>query len=226
MYQNIKVIIADDHDVFRDGLKLLLRKAEGIEVMGEARNGEELVGKALQLNPDVILTDLVMPGKSGVQAIEELYERGFERIIAISNYESDQMIVDALQAGAIGYLVKNAKKDEIITAIQAAFEYKNYYCKSTSGRLSALIDELKLNPHAKKRRELFREEEKSIIQLICEEKTSKEISKLLFISKRTVDGIRSRILTKMNVKTNVGVAIYAIRHAIYIIKPESGESNE
>jgi DNA-binding NarL/FixJ family response regulator len=226
MYQNIKVIIADDHDLFRDGLKLLLRKAEGIEVIGEARNGEELVGKALQLNPDVILTDLVMPGKSGAQAIEELYERGFERIIAISNYESDQMIVDALQAGAIGYLVKNAKKDEIITAIQAAFEYKNYYCKSTSGRLSGLIDELKLNLHAKKKRELFREEEKSIIQLICEEKTSKEISKLLFISKRTVDGIRSRILTKMNVKTNVGVAIYAIRHAIYIIKPESGESNE
>jgi DNA-binding NarL/FixJ family response regulator len=167
-----------------------------------------------------------MPGKSGVQAIEELYERGFERIIAISNYESDQMIVDALQAGAIGYLVKNTKKDEIITAIKEAFEYKNYYCKSTSGRLSGLIDELKLNPHAKRKRDLFREEEKSIIQLICEEKTSKEISKLLFISKRTVDGIRSRILTKMNVKTNVGVAIYAIRHAIYIIKPESGESNE
>lgn len=226
MYQNIKVIIADDHDLFRDGLRMLLRKAEGIKVIEEARNGEELVEKVLKLNPDVILTDLVMPGKTGIQAIEEIYEQGFERIIAISTFESDQLIVEALQAGASGYIVKNAKKGEIVEAIRDVFEYKNYYCKSTSKRLSGLIEELKLNPHAQKKRELFSEDEKNVIRLVCEEKTSAEISKVLFMSKRTVEGIRSRILTKMNVRGNAGVATYAIRHGIYIIKPKPDSLND
>jgi DNA-binding NarL/FixJ family response regulator len=225
MYQNIKVIIADDHDVFRDGLKMLLQKAGGIEVIEEARNGVELVEKALQFNPDVILTDLVMPGKSGLEAIEELYGHGFKRIIAISTFESDQLIIEALQAGASGYIVKNAKKDEITEAIKEVYQYKKYYCKSTSKRLSGLIEELKLNHEARKQRDLFTEDEKVIIRMVCDEKSSEEIASLLFIGKRTVEGIRSRIVAKMNVKTLAGFAVYAIRNGIYIVKPADGDIN-
>ena len=220
MNQNIKVIIADDHALIRDALRLWLRKAEGIDVIAEAENGEELVEKTLELNPDVVVTDIMMPGKTGIQAIEELYQKGFRRAIVISTFEHEQLIIDALHAGAKGYIIKNANPKEIEDAIRDVFDYKDYQCKSTSKRLAGLIAELKLNPESKKKRELFTEQEKNIIRLICEEKTTEEIARILFIGKRTLEGIRSRILRKMEVKKDAGIVTYAIRHGIYIITPK------
>ncbi|MGN6802652.1 MAG: response regulator transcription factor [Ginsengibacter sp.] len=220
MNQNITVIIADDHVLVRDALKLWLRRAEGIEVIAEAENGEELVEKVLELNPDVVLTDLLMPGKSGIEAIRELYEKSFGRAIALSTFENEQLILDALNAGAKGYIIKNANPADIIEAIRDVYEYKDYQCKTTSKRLAGLIEELRLNPGSKKRRELFTEDEKAIIRLICLEKSTEEISKILFIAPRTLEGIRSRIKRKMNVKSVAGFITYAIKHGIYIIPPK------
>jgi DNA-binding NarL/FixJ family response regulator len=223
MNQNIKVIIADDHALIRDALKLWLRRAEGIEVIDEAENGEELVEKVLELNPDVVLTDLLMPGKSGIEAIRELYENGFTRVIALSTFENEQLILDALNAGAKGYIIKSANPADIIEAIRDVHDYKDYQCKTTSKRLAGLIEQLRLNPGSTKKRELFTEEEKAIIRLICKEKSTEEISKILFIGLRTLEGIRSRIMRKMKVKKPVGIATYAIKHGIYVIPPKSGD---
>lgn len=219
MMNKIKVIIADDHDVYRDGLKMLLQSDPGIEVIAEARNGIELIEFVDAYPPDVILTDLVMPGKSGIEAIKELFAKGFKRIIAISTFESEQLIVEALQAGVSGYIIKNAKRGEIIQAVKEVYLFKKYYCQSTSSRLAGMIDELKINPSTKEKLDLFSEKEKEIIRFVCEEKTSEEIAGILFMSKRTVDGYRSRILIKMNVKTLAGVAVYAIRNSIYFPDP-------
>jgi DNA-binding NarL/FixJ family response regulator len=215
----IKVIIADDHDVYRDGLKMLLESDPVIEVIEEARNGDELIEKASEYVPDVILTDLVMPGTSGIEAIKELFAKDFKRIIAISTFESEQLIIEALQAGVSGYIIKNAKRGEITQAIKEVYLFRKYYCQSTSSRLAGMIDELKINPSTKENLDLFSEREKEIIRLICEEKTSEEIARILFMSKRTVDGCRSRILIKMNVKTLAGVAVYAIKNSIYSPAP-------
>ncbi|MDE3184451.1 MAG: response regulator transcription factor [Bacteroidota bacterium] len=219
MIKKIKVLIADDHDVYRDGLKMLLQSDGTIDVVEEARNGLELLEMAPQYSPDVIITDLMMPGKSGVEAIKELFESGYKRIIAISTFESEQLIVDALHAGVSGYIIKNAKRGEIIQAVKEVYSFNKYYCKSTSLRLAGMIDELKVNRATKEKLDLFSEKEKEIIRLICEEKTSEEIASILFMSKRTVDGFRSRILIKMNVRTVAGVALYAIRNHIFLPKP-------
>lgn len=218
--QKIKVIIADDHDLYRDGLKMLLNTSDEIEVIAEASNGAELIGMVKKYSPDVILTDLIMPGINGIEAIKELYPLGFTRIIAISTFDSEHLIIEALEAGALGYVLKNAQRGEIIEAIKTVHYYTRYYCPSISARLATLISKSRFHPGMKKKLDLFSEKEKEIICLLCEEKLSEEISKILFMSKRTVDGFRSRIMIKMEVKTLAGVAIYAIKNSIYTLGRE------
>jgi DNA-binding NarL/FixJ family response regulator len=219
MSNTIKVIIADDHDLYRDGLRMLLEKDKDIEVIGEAANGKQLVELVKQNPPDVVLTDLIMPGVDGVAAIKEIFKTGFTRIITLSTFDSEHLIVEALEAGALGYILKNAQKGEIIEAIKTINDFRPYYCRSTSSRMARLVGQSKFNPYTKEKLDLFSEKEKEIIRLVCEEKSSEEIGKILFMSKRTVDGIRAKILSKMNVKTVAGVAIYAIKNGIYHIKP-------
>lgn len=217
--EKVKVIIADDHDVYRDGLRMLLNTDKEIEVIGEAANGKDLVRIVNDLNPDVIISDLIMPVMDGTQAIREMRTMGFNRILALSTFDSDHLIEDALEAGALGYIIKNAQRGEIIEAIKKINSYVPYFCTSTSLRLGRLIRRSKFNPYIRQKQDLFSEKEKEIIRFICEEKTSEEIGKILFMSKRTVDGIRAKILSKMDVKTVAGVAIYAIKNSIYFLEP-------
>jgi DNA-binding NarL/FixJ family response regulator len=215
----IKVIIADDHDLYRDGLKMLLSRDQEIEIVNEAYNGRILIKVVKQHKPDVVLTDLMMPDTDGIRAIREISEWDASiRCLAISTYDTDHLIIEALEAGAMGYLIKNADRGEILDAIKTVYNYHPYYCKSTTLKLARQISRSKFNPYTKENRELFSEKEKEIIRLICEEKTSEEIGKVLFMSRRTVEGMRSRILEKMNVKTPVGAVIYAIKNGIYFIE--------
>jgi DNA-binding NarL/FixJ family response regulator len=213
----IKVIIADDHDLYRAGFKMLLEDDDEIEVVAEASNGAELIQQARQYCPDVIVTDLMMPGTDGVQAIKEIHKTGAIRMIALSTFDSEHLIVEALEAGALGYIIKNAQNGEIIEAIKTVSSYAPYYCKSTNSRLVRMISKSKFNPYTRESLDLFSEKEKEIIRLVCQEKSSEEIGKLLFMSKRTVDGIRAKILSKMGVKTVAGVAIYAIKNSIFFL---------
>lgn len=221
--KKIKVLIADDHDVYRDGLRMLLQRDEQIEVIGEACNGRELVALVDKKMPDVVLTDLIMPVTDGVQAIRELHAKGIKRIIALSTFDSERLIVEALEAGAMGYIIKNAQHGEIVKAVKLVYGYKAYHCSSSSTRLVKYIEKSNFNPAAKQNRDLFSEKEKEIICYVCEEKSSEEIGKLLCMSKRTVDGIRAKLLIKMNVKTLAGVAIYAIKNSIYILREDDNE---
>jgi two-component system response regulator NreC len=214
----IRVIIADDHDVYRDGLQLLLKKDPDIKVVGEADNGRTLLELVGKLDPDVVITDLRMPVMDGVSAIIEMNSAyPSVRSIALSTFDSEHLIVEALEAGAVGYIIKNAQKGEIIEAIKTVYDGHPYYCKSTSVRLVKMISDSHFNPYKIKENHLFTEKDKEIIKLICEEKSNKEIGEALFMSSRTVEGLRSKILEKMKVKTAAGIAIYAIKNALYKI---------
>lgn len=218
----IRVLIADDHDIFRDGLSLLLLKEPTIELVGDAANGKKLIQMAKELQPDIVLTDLKMPEIDGIEAIKtlkELYPTTI-KAIALSSFDSDTMVIDALEAGAMGYIIKNADRGEIVDAIRMVYTGSPYYCKTTSGRLVKLIARSEFNPYKADTIKLFSDKEKEIIRLICEEKTSKEIGELLFMSSRTVEGHRVKILEKMNVKTTAGIAIYAIKNGIYEAYPD------
>jgi two-component system response regulator NreC len=216
--KQIRVVIADDHDIYRDGLQLLLSKDPAIEVTGEAGNGKQLLEKVAELQPDIVISDLRMPVLDGVTAIQEL-TRLYPSVksIALSTFDSEHLIVDALEAGALGYIIKNAQKGEIIDAINTVYDGHPYYCKSTSVRLVKMISNSKFNPYKQKEKELFSDKDKEIIRLICEEKSNKEIADRIFIGIRTVEGLRSRIMEKMNVRTPAGIAIYAIKNSLYRI---------
>lgn len=215
----IKVIIADDHDIYRDGLLMLLSRDPNIEVIAEANNGKTLIELCNKLQTDIVLTDLRMPNFDGIEAIKELSSY-IPKIpcIALSTFDSDQLIVTALEAGASGYIIKNSQKGEIIDAIKTVMSGQPYYCQSSSQRLVNLIKNSHYNPYTNKSINSFTEKELSIIKLICVEKSSKEIGEILFMSGRTVEGIRAKILEKMSVKTAAGVAIYAIKNNLFSIE--------
>jgi two-component system response regulator NreC len=215
----IRVIIADDHDVYRDGLRMLLSRDPLIDIVGEAANGEVLLAMVASLRTDIVLTDLRMPVMDGVEAICEIgLSFPSVRSIALSTFDSEHLIVDALEAGALGYVIKNAQKGEIIEAVKTVNSGSPYYCESTSKQLVRMISQSRFNPYKEKQRAMFSDKEQQIIQLICEERTNRVIGETLYMSTRTVEGLRGKILEKMNVKTSAGIAIYAIKNALYQIK--------
>lgn len=212
---DIKLIIADDHEIFRDGFKLMLSKFPEIKLVGEAANGRELLELIEKENPNVILTDIKMPVMDGIEAtkkIAALYpDKG---VIGLSMYDDDELIIEMLEAGAKGYLIKNAGKDQIIEAIKTVYNDEPYYCRTTSNKLTQMIAKSRFNPYKKTEKAEFSEREKEIIACICDEMTNKEIGDKLFISVRTVEGHRLKILEKMNVKNTVGLVVYAIKNGI------------
>ncbi len=220
----IKVAIADDHEIFRDGLLMVLNKQPHFKVVGEASNGRELINLVLNHQPDVVLTDIVMPGVDGVQATKEIL-RQFPaiNIVALSMFEDEALIVDMLEAGATGYMVKNADKTEIIEAVESVYKNQPYYCKRTSLKLAKLISKSRFKTNLPEQIEL-NEKEKEIMRYICMELTNEEISKKMFLSKRTVDGYRSKIMEKLDVKSAAGIVIYAIRNGIYKVPDHPAET--
>ena len=213
MKYSIRIIIADDHEIFRDGLALMLARQKDIILLAEASNGQDLVKLVEEHQPDVIITDIKMPIMDGVQATRQLIKKDPARkIIALSMFDEENQIVDMLEAGAKGYLLKNADKQEILDAIETVYEDKTYYCHHTSARLTNLIVKSSFNPYKKKEPVNFNEREIEIIKLICQQYSTKEIGDKLFISPRTVEGYRTKILEKMNAKNTVGVVVFALKH--------------
>lgn len=213
MKNSISLIIADDHEIFRDGLALMLSKQDAIVLVGQARDGKELLQLTAEKKPDVVLTDIKMPLLDGIAATKLLLkENPGLKIIALSMYEEENLIVEMLEAGAKGYLLKNADKKEILEAIHTVHEGNIFYCKHTTARLASLIVKSKFDPQKRKNNSPFTEREREIIRLICRQNTAQEIGDLLFLSKRTVEGYRTKILEKMDVKNTAGVVVFALKH--------------
>lgn len=219
LYRPIQIIIADDHEIFRDGFSVLLKKNTEIELIGDAENGRELIALALKLKPDVIIMDIKMPVLNGIEATKylskELPETG---IIALSMYDEENAIVEMLEAGAKGYLIKNAPKEEIISAIKAVYQNQTYYCRHTSNKLVELLAKSNFNPHKKIIKPEFSEKEITVIKLICKEYTNKEIGDFMKLSKRTIESHREKILEKLKVKNTAGIVVYAIKNYLFKIR--------
>ncbi len=213
---NISVIIADDHEIFRDGLKLMLQKTENTVILGEAVDGQDLLNLIEKAKPDVVITDIKMPVMDGVEATKKIKAQYPEiGVIALSMFDDEQLIIEMLEAGAQGYLLKNSDKQEIADAIASVAAGDTYYCKFTSAKLAKLIATTHSTSQKKKKEAEFNEKEIEIIKLICKEYTNKQIGIALFLSPRTVEGYRMKILEKMDAKNTVGIVIEAIRLGIY-----------
>ncbi|MEJ7737721.1 MAG: response regulator transcription factor [Chitinophagaceae bacterium] len=215
MNHSISLVIADDHEIFRDGLTLMLSKQQYLSLKGQAEDGKELIQLVEKTAPDIVLTDIKMPRMDGIEATKYISVHFPEvKIIALSMFNEDNLIVDMLEAGAKGYLLKNADKQEILDAIQNVYEGNVYYCRHTSAKLASMIVSSQFNPYRKKEPVVFTDREMEIIKLTCLQCTAQEMGDKLFLSKRTVEGYRTKILEKMNVKNTAGVVVYALKHGI------------
>lgn len=211
MNGKISVIIADDHLVFREGLKDMLSNHPEIVIKAEASNGKELLLRAKQYAPEVIITDVKMPYMDGIETTKKLCRMyPGARIIALSSFSEDHLIIDMLEAGAQGFLLKGIREEELITAIKAVYEYKPYFSPYITEKLTRIIAG---RYHHKKGAQhvTLTEIEKQIIVLICRELTSKEIAERLEIGKRTIESYRMRIMDKLGAKSVASVITYALK---------------
>ncbi|MGZ8543871.1 MAG: response regulator transcription factor [Flavisolibacter sp.] len=212
----IKIILADDHEIFRDGFRVMIKKQPSVILAGEASNGEELIELAYKLNPDVVVTDIKMPRLDGLEATKRLTrELPGIGIIALSMSDEENLIVDMLEAGAKGYLLKNAHKEEIIEAIKTVNAGQSYYCNDTSLKLAEMIGKSRHGHLLRNKKPEFTEKEVEVIRCICQQMTNKEIASQLHLSIRTIEGYRDRIQEKIGAKNAAGIVVYAIKNKIY-----------
>lgn len=213
----ISIIVADDHKIFREGLKTVLKGNRHLKIAGEAANGYELIQLCQSCNPNVVLTDIIMPDMDGITATKYLHEHFVSiKIIALSIYGQETQIVEMLHAGAMGYLLKSASLEEIIKAIETVQKNEPYFSKEITEKMTKLLVKSNQSNYQTPLL-LFNENEKQIMRLICEEYTSKEISMKLKLTKRTVDEYRKKIMQRIGAKSVAGIITYSFRCGIYKI---------
>ncbi|MGK7395841.1 MAG: response regulator [Candidatus Cyclobacteriaceae bacterium M3_2C_046] len=211
----IKIIIADDHQLFREGLKSILDQ-DGIQVISEANSGSDLITKLKDQQPDVILLDIDMPDINGIEAtkiIKKQYPR--LNILILSSFVHHKQILEVIQAGASGFIIKNTGKDELFNAIRAIACGDSYFSKEVSKKLTYQLininpEENDEDPSAAK----LSEREKDILKLISQGFTNSEIAEKLFISTHTVVTHRRNLLQKINAKNTAGLVRYASQHGL------------
>jgi two-component system, NarL family, response regulator LiaR len=201
----IRVLIADDHSVVRQGLRMFLGLDPELEVVGEATNGDEAVHMARQLRPDVVLMDLVMPGMNGIAATEVIRgELHATEVLALTSVLEDALVVGAVRAGAIGYLLKDLQGDELCQAIKAAAAGQVQLSPQAAERLMQEI-------RAPERPEVLTERENEVLWLLAQGLSNKEIAHHLSLGEKTVKTYVSNILVKLGVRSRTQAALHAVR---------------
>ena len=208
--EKIKVLIADDHTVVRKGIRALLETEPGIEVVGEARDGEDALHKALALKPDVVLMDLVMPVMDGVQATRALKERlPGAKVLVLTSFAEDRRIVAAIEAGAAGYLLKDSSPEDLVRAIREVHRGESSLHPAVAQRLIS-----RLRGGEEPKREPLTERETKVLSLIARGLSNREIAKALSISEPTVRTHVSNILRKLGLKSRTQAALYPLRQGL------------
>jgi DNA-binding NarL/FixJ family response regulator len=200
----IRTLITDDHKVVRSGLRGFLELDSALEVVGEASNGEEAVELARSLKPDVVLMDLLMPVMDGIEATGEIRRELPEvEVVALTSVLEDASVTGAIQAGAIGYLLKTTDADELCEAIRAAAAGQVQLAPEAAARLMREV-------RAPESPEALTEREIEVLKLIAHGKANKQIARELFIGEATVKSHVHSILSKLNVKSRTQAALYAV----------------
>jgi DNA-binding NarL/FixJ family response regulator len=208
-----RVLVADDHEIVRKGLKLLLTAEPDLNVVAEAADGEEAVRRGLQDDVDLAILDISLPRKTGLQAAHELGRRRPElRILILSMYDNEQFLFQALKAGASGYVLKSGADDDIVTACRAAMRGEPFLYPSA---VHALIrDVITRADERTENLELLTPRELEVLKLIAEGHTSNEIAGALTLSIKTIETHRANILGKLGMRDRVDLTRYAIRRGL------------
>ena len=212
----INLAIADDHKIFRNGLKATLEDCPDFNLMIEASKGKELIGLLADHKPDVILMDIKMPEMDGMQTTAHIHQNFKDiKVLALSMHNEDKYIVDMMKAGASGYLLKNAEPEEIIDAISTVYNKGFYFNEHLSVTLiKQLVGPGSHNENGGQLAVDLNDREIEILRLVCQEYSNQEIADKIFLSVRTVEGYRARLFEKTGSKNLVGLVIFAIKRGI------------
>ncbi|MBA7713110.1 Transcriptional regulatory protein LiaR [subsurface metagenome] len=214
---NIRVLIVDDHTLFRESLWSLLNAAEGIEVIGEAGGGIEAVHKATELWPDVVLMDIAMPDMNGLQATRLIKKKSpSTKVLILTMYDTEQYVFELIESGASGYILKKAAGRELVSAIKAVSEGDAYLYPSVARKVLDEYRQLIKSGDKKENQERLTERELELVGLIAEGKTNREIADLLNISLHTVKSHRLNLMRKLKVHDRTQLVRYAIREGLII----------
>jgi DNA-binding NarL/FixJ family response regulator len=217
MAKKIKIIIAEDHALYRDGLKTMLSSHHDFEIIAEAVDGSELIKLFEFHKPDIVLMDINMPVLNGIEATKFIATHFNDtKVVAITMNDEKSSIMDMMDAGANGYVLKSEDKEEIIKAINTVMNGDDYYSKNVENSIINLIHSKKSTDNYKKS-VYFNEKELQLINYLCEEFNSDEIAKTMFLSKKTIDGLRLKIKNELNVRNSIGIVKYAIKNGLYKI---------
>jgi NarL family two-component system response regulator LiaR len=210
--EQIRVVVADDHAVVREGLRGLIGSEPGMEVVGEASNGNEAISMARELQPDVILLDLVMPHKTGLEAIVEITSHNPDaRILILTSFAEDDKVFPSIKAGALGYLLKDSSPEELLRAIRQVSRGESSLHPTIARKL---IQELSQPSELPPAQEQLTDREVEVLRLVAQGLSNQEISEKLVISERTVRNHVSNILTKLHLANRTQAALYALKEGL------------
>ena len=213
----LRILIADDHRLVRHGVRKMIEEHDGWTVVGEAQDGRALIDLAIEKQPDVVVLDLAMPTMSGIDAIRELVQRmPAIPVLVLSMHTEEPYVVQALEAGARGYLLKDSAETDLVRAIEAVAEGKSFLSPAVAAVMlddyvRHLSDSGSTDPY-----ESLSEREREVFQLVAEGRTNKEIADLLCISPATVDTHRAHILKKLDMHSTAELVLFAARRGVIV----------
>jgi DNA-binding NarL/FixJ family response regulator len=215
MKNKIKIILADDHRIFRDGIKSLLSDTEWIEIINEASSGIELLEMLRIQQPELVIMDISMPGLSGIEASKKISANFPDiKILILSMHTNEEFVINSIKAGAKGYLPKDTSKEELLDAIKTISEGGEFYSKMVSDNfLKSYIRKYKVDQNLSENEELT-QREIEILKLAASGISNKDIADKLFISVKTVDAHKNHIMQKLKLKNTAEMVLYAVKNKI------------
>ncbi|MEW5958985.1 MAG: response regulator transcription factor [Chloroflexota bacterium] len=210
----IRVLICDDQEVVREGLRVILASAPGLEVVGVARDGAAALELIPQTKPDLVLMDLKMPGMNGIQATREIRNHyPHVRVLVLTTYDADEWVFDAIRSGAAGYLLKDTPGEELIAAVKGTVEGKTHVDPAVAGKLFNQVAQSQTSPNTTIATELS-DRERDVLRLLARGLNNTDIAQQLHLSEGTVRNYVSAVFAKLGVSDRTQAAVIALRHGL------------
>lgn len=211
----LRVVIADDHTVVRQGIRGVLEEVDGLEVVAEAADGDQALALIAEHEPDVVVLDVTMPGKTGLEVARELRDRGQDvRVLVLSMHDDPEYVLQAVRAGADGYVLKDVAPAELREAVQAVHEGREYFSAQVTHQISVGLRQEIEAEQVRSRIASLTPREREVLLLVADGLTNREIGERLDISPRTVETHRERVMGKLRIRSVAGLTRFVVEHEL------------